>query len=796
MTARSRVATASLILAIVLAGCSDGEPTAPADSASEPARAFLQAAPTPTASPAAGGAVEILVNPVGLGFGEVQVGATSAAQTADVTNVGLVPIVMSGAGGAPGGDFSGSQNCQGRTLAPGESCQMTFSYSPTSAGPASAASSGTWNGQPYSIALSGTGVPPRFQLTPAGIDFGDAQVGTTSAQRMVDVTNVGLAEVVMSGAGGAPGGDFSGSQNCQGRTLAPGESCQMTFSYSPTTTGPASATSSGSWNGQPFSIPLAGRGLPPVFQLTPAGADFGEVEVGTTSAQRVVDVTNVGIAQVVMSGAGGAPGGDFNGSQNCQGRTLAPGESCQMTFSYSPTSTGPASATSSGSWNGQPFSIPLAGVGLAPGATPTHDLLVVTSALDFARVQVGSTSPAQTVDIVNVSSAPVTMSGAGGAPGGDFTGSQNCQGRILAPGEACQMSFSFSPTSAGPAAAVSSGSWNGQSYSIALSGTGEPPRLVTTSTALDFARVQVQTVSPTQAVDIVNQGLAPVVMSGAGGAPGGDFNGSQNCQGMTLAPGESCQISFSYAPTSAGPASAVSSGLWNGQPFRIDLSGTGVPPTFLVTPTGLDFGTVVVGATSPIETVDVINRGLAPVVVSGAGGAPGGDFNGAQNCQGVTLAPGESCQISYTFSPTSPGDVSATSSGSWNGQPYLVDLFGFGGTPYIVVDVDIKPGDPLNKVNLGASGGLPVAILGSTDFDVSTVDPATVTLADAPVIVRPNGRIAAALEDVNEDGIPDLVVHVDRTALNLAPDATFALLEGQTTDGTAIRGVDGVAIVP
>jgi hypothetical protein len=203
-----------------------------------------------------------------------------------------------------------------------------------------------------------------------------------------------------------------------------------------------------------------------------------------------------------------------------------------------------------------------------------------------------------------------------------------------------------------------------------------------------------------------------------------------------------------------------------------------------------------VGTTSPIEDVEVINRGLASVVVSGAGGAPGGDFNGFQNCQGQTLAPGESCQISYTFSPTSPGDASATSSGSWNGQPYLVDLFGFGGAPFLLVDVDIMPGDALNEVNLRARGNLPVAILGSADLDASIIDPATVTLAGAPVLTRRSGRIAAALEDVNEDGVMDLVVHVDRTALDLEADATFAVLEGETTDGTAIRGVDGVTIVP
>lgn len=74
-------------------------------------------------------------------------------------------------------------------------------------------------------------------------------------------------------------------------------------------------------------------------------------------------ITNIGTAAVVMSGAGGAPGGAFNGVQDCQGTTLDPGQTCHMFFTFSPTSAGAATATSSGSWNVEAFSVGLKGSG-------------------------------------------------------------------------------------------------------------------------------------------------------------------------------------------------------------------------------------------------------------------------------------------------------------------------------------------------------------------------------------------------------------------------------------------------
>ena len=114
----------------------------------------------------------------------------------------------------------------------------------------------------------------------------------------------------------------------------------------------------------------------------------------------------------------------------------------------------------------------------------------------------------------------------------------------------------------------------------------------------------------------------------------------------------------------------------------------------------------------------------------------------------------------------------------------------------LTVDIDIKPGSFPNSINLGAGGSVPVAILSSAVFDATTVDPITVTLANANVKLRGKGTPQASLEDVDGDGFEDLVVHVETEALELSEEDTAAVLVATTTDGILLRGVDTVRVVP
>ncbi|TVP45781.1 MAG: hypothetical protein EA350_08385 [Gemmatimonadales bacterium] len=125
---------------------------------------------------------------------------------------------------------------------------------------------------------------------------------------------------------------------------------------------------------------------------------------------------------------------------------------------------------------------------------------------------------------------------------------------------------------------------------------------------------------------------------------------------------------------------------------------------------------------------------------------------------------------------------------------------------YLGVEIDITPSQHPNSVNLGNRGRLPVAVLSSATFDATGIDPASVSLGnevgtDTPVATRPNGRFFSSVEDVNGDGLPDLVLHFEVPALvangDLTPASTYLVLRGFLADGcTNFRGQDSVNVVP
>lgn len=151
--------------------------------------------------------------------------------------------------------------------------------------------------------------------------------------------------------------------------------------------------------------------------------------------------------------------------------------------------------------------------------------------------------------------------------------------------------------------------------------------------------------------------------------------------------------------------------------------------------------------------------------------------------------------FAVSFSPTAqPGQwITATATdAAGNSSEFSACLLIEG----LEVAIDIKPGSYPNSINLGSRGAVPVAILSSPGFDATTVDPASVTLASAPVKLRGRGRPQASEQDVDGDGLVDLVVHVETEALDLDENDTEAVLEGLTTGGLEFRGVDSIRVVP
>ena len=115
----------------------------------------------------------------------------------------------------------------------------------------------------------------------------------------------------------------------------------------------------------------------------------------------------------------------------------------------------------------------------------------------------------------------------------------------------------------------------------------------------------------------------------------------------------------------------------------------------------------------------------------------------------------------------------------FNTQTASFAMLPLSATPMVSVTVDIKPGTFPNTINLGSRGTVPVAIISTVAFDARTVDPLTVTVAGASVKVKANGTMSS-FEDVNRDGLLDLLVHVSTEAFQLTNGDTEAVVEGKT----------------
>jgi hypothetical protein len=111
---------------------------------------------------------------------------------------------------------------------------------------------------------------------------------------------------------------------------------------------------------------------------------------------------------------------------------------------------------------------------------------------------------------------------------------------------------------------------------------------------------------------------------------------------------------------------------------------------------------------------------------------------------------------------------------------------------FLKVNIDIKPEGFPNCINLRSKGLTGVAILGNADFSVEDVDPSSVKFAETPVTIKKNGKLNFALEDVNQDGVVDIMLHFATNDLLLNGDEEFTTLTGNLFGGKTIRGVDSI----
>jgi beta propeller repeat protein len=122
-------------------------------------------------------------------------------------------------------------------------------------------------------------------------------------------------------------------------------------------------------------------------------------------------------------------------------------------------------------------------------------------------------------------------------------------------------------------------------------------------------------------------------------------------------------------------------------------------------------------------------------------------------------------------------------------------VFMFTFSTNITVAIDIEPGRFPNVVNLKSRGEIPVAVLSSPAFDALTqVDKTSLAFGHTGTepslaFCNPSG------EDVNGDGLPDLICHFKTQLTGFQLGDTLGVLTGKDINGNSLRGTDSVKIV-
>jgi hypothetical protein len=334
--------------------------------------------------------------------------------------------------------------------------------------------------------------------------------------------------------------------------------------------------------------------------------------------------------------------------------------------------------------------------------------------LNFGEGPLGSLNiPPQFAAAKNGGEAPLQIASVGitGPNSGDFALIQpvTCAGTTISPGDICSFEVSFTPSVVGNEVAFVQFQDNAPGNPQTLELVGAGVGLAALPVSLNFGDQTANTVSSLESATLTNTASDSILIdtvqeSGADVAmfqP--HFNAADCFSQEVLVSGSSCQISYQFAPTSAGAFQAEVEiqyhfeGLSKEQQQVIPLSGVGLPaaPIASVAPTTLNFGTISVGATAQTQVVTLTNTGSAALDVTSISitETNGADFSliasGTAPCPtssgGVPV--GASCTMGVSFAPQTPGTKSATLSFADNaaGSPQTVALSGTAQTTAIQI---------------------------------------------------------------------------------------------------------------
>ena len=694
--------------------------------------------------------------PEHLDFGNQRAGTTrSGPQILKITNTSsssLTPQIALQDGGL--GEFPTDSSACAQALAPGASCSVSIVFAPTSLGSQTAtlAIGNPVTGSISRVPLTGNGVAPKIAPGVAGLNFLSVRENTTLSGGAVEIVNSGTDTLHVSSvsiSGPNAGAFVITGGDCAGAAVAPNMSCFIPISFTPTTTGPYSATltvGSDNWNGSTNTFGLSGTGVVSHATFTPNPVAFPDTPVGQ-SATQIVNVMSDGTASLNLGSiavTGGGAAAYTITSNTCSGLQLPATIGCSVTVSFAPPALGsfPASLSVADDVPGAPQSVPLSGNGLQAHATASPNALTLSASP-------GTAASPQTVTLTNDGTTTIHVSTVtlNGDPSLTLA-SDTCTGATLANGAGCTAQVGFAPTARGTVNATLSFSDDGLNspQTVQVTGIGTQPAVSLSASSLAFGNELVGTTSAPQSVVVTNSGTDTLHLGVASVAAPYSIS-ADGCSSTALAPSGTCTIQVVFAPSTTGVVNSALSIVDDatGSPQSVSLSGTGTQPQATVSPSSLAFGNVLVGSGSARnqQYVTITNSGTADLHVASVTLSGDKAFAIGLTCANQTVAPGASCQTGVWATPDTVGSRSGS-----------------------LVISDDAPGSP-QSVALAVTGTLPQA----------TVSPSS--LAFGNVLIGPGSSANQQYVTVTNSGTADL--HVTSITLTGNPAFTIGTPCGATT---------------
>ena len=511
--------------------------------------------------------------------GNVQIGS-SANATHKLVNSGSLPVSLTmpatlAASGSTA--FTVVSHTCPTTLATGTSCDIVTRCTPTTTGTLTRGLNVASNASP---AIAGTlsceglnsdASSSLLSFSPNPLTFGTTAVGSATAATTVTVRNnnaVGAKAVAISGVtlSGAQASAFTvtGSTCYSGATpgsLASGATCTLTLTARPSVAGLNSGVLqlTTDLTGTAPQLPMSVTGAQAAFTISPLTQDFGAITAGVSVASRSYTVTNTGSAAgsltSVLSSSTSSP--VFVFSHNCP-VSIAAGASCAVTVAIDTAASASRTGAQSGSAsvqfstgpsvsltalaNIQPAPVPAGTVGISCPATAPLGVafscqarVTSTGTANLAVTGWGTAYQLETGAWTNLTPGTITCSGAG------VTAS------AIPPGQYCTAPVSVTPAAAGTYNLRTVPTGSATLAPAQASVTVQGPSLQLTTTNHPATQVGA---SSTVSHTLTNNGPVSVTISSATSTVPGITVNRAAC--TTLAPGQSCTVTTTCAPTAAG----------------------------------------------------------------------------------------------------------------------------------------------------------------------------------------------------------------------------------------------------